>query len=59
MSRFKFGLVIGFTVGWLVATGKATELLDKARERATAARRQQSAPADANGVYDFAVRAAQ
>jgi|EndMetStandDraft_5_1072996.scaffolds.fasta_scaffold3418954_1 hypothetical protein len=58
MSRFKFGLVLGFVAGWLVATGKGLELLEQARTRLT--NRDAAAPAaDVNGVYDFAVRAAQ
>jgi hypothetical protein len=57
MSRFKFGLVLGFAAGWLVATGRAAELLEQARTRFV---ERDSAPAaDDNGVYDFAVRAAQ
>jgi hypothetical protein len=56
MSRFKFGLVLGFAAGWLVATGRAAELLEQARKRFV---ERHTAPAsDANGVYDFAVRAA-
>lgn len=59
MSRFKFGLVLGFVAGWLVATGRATELFEQARKRLVD--RGSSEPSDAaaaNGVYDFAVRAA-
>ena len=60
MSRFKFGLVIGFAAGWLVATGKGAELLGQARDRLAARRNAPAAaPAADNGVYDFAVRAAQ
>lgn len=62
MLRFKFGLVLGFVIGWLVASGKAAQLIDQASDR-VAARRAPSTtalPADATGgVYDFAVRAAQ
>ena len=59
MSRFKFGLVLGFVAGWLVATGKALELLEQARTRLTSGRADVAPAADVNGVYDFAVRAAQ
>ena len=59
MSRFKFGLVLGIVIGWLVTSGKGAELLEQARRRAQAARADAKvAPADADGVYDFAVRAA-
>jgi hypothetical protein len=59
MSRFKFGLVLGLVIGWLVTSGKGAELLEQARRRAQAARADAKlAPTDADGVYDFAVRAA-
>lgn len=61
MSRFKIGLVLGFVAGWLVATGRAAQLFDQASSRIAARRKPTIAavPEDAEGVYDFAVRAAQ
>ena len=59
MSRFKFGLVLGFVAGWLVATGKGLELLEQARTRLTNGRSAAAPAAGDSGVYDFAVRAAQ
>ena len=56
MFRFKFGLVVGLAVGWLVGTGKAAELLERFRQDRKAAT---VGPAAATDVYDFAVRAAQ
>ena len=45
MSRFKFGLVLGFVAGWLVATGKGAELLDQARDAGSTGReRRGTAP---------------
>ena len=58
MSRFKFGLVLGFVAGWLVATGKAKELLEQARQKISERDATNPPVADADGVYDFAVRAA-
>ena len=56
MFRFKFGLIVGLAVGWLVGTGKAAELLDRfRRDRKTGT----AAPSAGDDVYDFAVRAAQ
>ena len=58
MFRFKAGIVVGFGLGWLVASGKAAELIEQFRQK-----RKGGAPAvggdKADGVYDFAVRAAQ
>jgi hypothetical protein len=56
MFRFKVGVVIGFGLGWLVASGKGAELID--RFRASRTTTDQATTAD-GGVYDFAVRAAQ
>jgi hypothetical protein len=61
MFRFKLGLVLGFAAGWLVATGRAAELIDDLRARVKA----RSTPADDQvalhdaGVYDLAVKSAQ
>jgi hypothetical protein len=57
MFRFKLGVVVGFGLGWLVVSGRASELIDRFRASRTAG--QQPATADAAGVYDFAVHAAQ
>ena len=60
MFRFKIGLVLGFAAGWLVATGRAAELVDQLRAPALDQPRTATAAlADSGGVYDFAVRAAQ
>jgi hypothetical protein len=59
MSHFKLGLVIGFGLGWLVATGRAAQLVDDLRERFLDTSGSTTSASDANGVYDFAVRAAQ
>lgn len=59
MSHFKVGLVVGFGLGWLVATGRAAQLVDDLRERFLDTSSPATSAADANGVYDFAVRAAQ
>jgi hypothetical protein len=57
MFRFKLGVAIGFGLGWLVASGKGAELVDRFRQsRRTAA---DPTTADAAGVYDFAVRATE
>jgi hypothetical protein len=34
MTKFKLGLVIGFTVGWAVGSGKAAEMVARLRESA-------------------------
>jgi hypothetical protein len=60
MFRFKFGLILGFAAGWLVATGRAAEMVDQLRARLD---RRPSPDGtvldDAGGVYDFPVRATQ
>ncbi len=33
MFRFKIGLILGFAAGWLVATGRAAEMVDQLRAR--------------------------
>jgi hypothetical protein len=61
MFRFKLGIGIGFSLGWLVGSGKAAELIEQFRQR----RASTDAPGlhavtDASShVYDFAVRAAE
>jgi hypothetical protein len=32
MTKFKLGLVIGFTAGWAVGSGKAAEMVARLRE---------------------------
>jgi hypothetical protein len=59
MSQFKIGLVLGFGLGWLVATGRAAQLVDDVRERFIDKAGSTTSAGDADGVYDFAVRAAQ
>lgn len=58
MFRLKLGIAIGYGLGWLVASGKAAELLDRYRRRRDATSFGASSPlvADSSGVYDFAVR---
>ena len=56
MFRFKLGLVVGFGLGWLVASGKGAELIERFRASRSSG---QATTADSAGVYDFAVRAAQ
>src|SRR3954468_16979386 len=34
MTKFKLGLVIGFTAGWAVGSGKAAEMVARLRESA-------------------------
>ena len=34
MWKFKLGVVLGFVAGWAVATGKATELVQRLRSSA-------------------------
>jgi hypothetical protein len=58
MTRFKFGLVLGLVIGWLVTSGKGAELLDQARRRSRSGLEGDAATTDTDGVYDFAVRAA-
>jgi len=61
MFRFKIGLVLGFVAGWLVATGRAAEMVDQLRARLDRAPRADGATGvdDAGGIYDFPVRATQ
>jgi hypothetical protein len=33
MSRFKFGIIIGFGLGWAVGSGKAKDLVDEVMAR--------------------------
>ena len=61
MFRFKIGLILGFAAGWLVATGRAAEMIDQLRARLDGRPGpDRAAPLDDNGgVYDFPVRATQ
>jgi hypothetical protein len=57
MFRFKLGVAVGFGLGWLVVSGKASELIE--RFRASRSGAEPAVTADSAGVYDFAVRTAQ
>ena len=59
MFRFKIGLILGFTAGWLVATGRAAEMVDQLRPRLDRRPSPDGTAAldDSGGVYDFPVRA--
>ncbi len=57
MFRFKAGIVIGFGLGWLVASGKGAQLIEQFRQSRKGGDAATASKAD--GVYDFAVRAAQ
>jgi hypothetical protein len=67
MFRFKLGIVIGYGLGWLVTSGKASELIDQIRERQggigsssspTTGRFDSTRVTSAGDSYDFAARAA-
>ena len=59
MFRFKIGLILGFAAGWLVATGRAAEMVDQLRARLDRRPSPGTPIDDAGGVYDFPVRATQ
>jgi len=57
MFRFKMGIALGYLLGWMVASGKAAELLEQFKERrgtgaVGGSTAWSSEPAD-TGVYDL------
>jgi len=44
--KFKLGIMAGLAVGWLVGTGKASEMLDDLRRRARSSSTSSSSTSD-------------